>query len=179
MLLFRWQNKIRRFWYWYLTDGKSQKNILIYDVSYKTLIGPKPLHNRFNKIDGFIRIYNGSRYLTLFGSKKCDAIYIRIRYLKSEESKKSKNSKKVTSHVFSLYNAIIKVDFYDSLPVEKTLTLHNVTILLVLNKDKNHYYYKTFWEKCLYRLAKKIIKNIYNTNIKQILPASIFRQLHL
>ena len=37
------------------------------------------------------------------------------------------------------------------------MTLHNVIILIksVLNKDKNHYYYNTFLEKCLYQLAKK------------------------
>ena len=41
---------------------KNHTNILIYDISYKTLIDPKPWHIRFNKIDGFIRIYNGTRY---------------------------------------------------------------------------------------------------------------------
>ena len=30
---------------------------LLYDISYKTLIGPKPLRIRFDKIQGFIRIY--------------------------------------------------------------------------------------------------------------------------
>ena len=49
-----------------LIDEKPHENILIYDISYKTLIGAKPLHIRFNKIDGFIRIYDGTRYLTLF-----------------------------------------------------------------------------------------------------------------
>ena len=39
-----------------LIDEKSLKNILIYDISYKTLIGLKPLRIRFGKIDGFIRI---------------------------------------------------------------------------------------------------------------------------
>ena len=39
-----------------LIDEKSLKNILIYDISYKTLIGLKPLRIRFDKIDGFIRI---------------------------------------------------------------------------------------------------------------------------
>ena len=34
-----------------LIDEKSHKNILIYDISYKTLIDPKPLSMRFNKID--------------------------------------------------------------------------------------------------------------------------------
>ena len=33
---------------------KSHENILIYDISYKTLINLKSLHIRFDKIDGFI-----------------------------------------------------------------------------------------------------------------------------
>ena len=57
-----------------LIDEKSHTNILIYDISYKTLIGPKPLRNRFDKIDGFIRIYGGTKYLVLFDPEKYDAI---------------------------------------------------------------------------------------------------------
>ena len=43
------------------------------------------------------------------------------------------------THVFCYYFAKIKGDSYDSLPVEKTLTLHNVIKLIksVLNKDQN------------------------------------------
>ena len=62
-------------------------------ISYKTLIDPKPLQIRFFKIDGIIRIYDGTRYLTLFGPEKYDAIYNRIRYLLSQ---------KVTSPIFLL-----------------------------------------------------------------------------
>ena len=57
------------------------ENILIYDISYRTLIGSKPLRIRFDKIDGFIGIYDETRYLTLFRSEKYDTIYYRIRYL--------------------------------------------------------------------------------------------------
>ena len=39
-----------------------------YDISYKTLIGSTPVRIRFNKIDEFIRIYDGTRYL-IFGSE--------------------------------------------------------------------------------------------------------------
>ena len=62
-------------------DKKSCENILIYDISYKTVIGSKPLRIRFNKIDGIIKIYDRSRYLTLFGTKIYDTIYDKIRYL--------------------------------------------------------------------------------------------------
>ena len=48
-------------------------NVFI-DISHKTIIGSKPLRIRFDKIDGIIRIYCGTRYLTLFRSEKYDAI---------------------------------------------------------------------------------------------------------
>ena len=64
-----------------LIDEKSHENISIYDISYKTLIGSKSLRIRFDKINEFIRIYDGTIYLTLFGSEKYDAIYDRIDIL--------------------------------------------------------------------------------------------------
>ena len=32
-------------------------------MAYKTLIGAKPLRIRFNDLDGFIRVSDGTRYL--------------------------------------------------------------------------------------------------------------------
>ena len=52
-----------------LTGKKSNRDILVYEPSYKTLIGAKSLRMRFNKVDGFIRVYDGTRYLVLFGLK--------------------------------------------------------------------------------------------------------------
>ena len=45
--------------------------------------------------------------------------------------------------------ARIRIDSYNSLPIEKILTFHNVAILIksVVNENKNHYYYNTFLEK--------------------------------
>ena len=45
-----------------LIDEKSHKNILVYDISYKTLVGAKPLRIKFDKIDGFSRVYDGLDY---------------------------------------------------------------------------------------------------------------------
>ena len=90
---------------------------MIYDISYRTLIGAKPFCIRLDKIDGFIRVYDGSRYLLLFVTKKYD-----VKYL------------------FSQYYAKIKVDFYYSFPLENTLTLRVIIhIQAVFNKDQNHY----------------------------------------
>ena len=48
------------------------------------MIGTKPLRIRFDKISGFIKIHDGSRYLTLFVSETYDAIYNRIVFYKSK-----------------------------------------------------------------------------------------------
>ena len=36
---------------------------------------------RFDKVNGFIRVYDGTRYLTLFELRKYCVIFNRIRYL--------------------------------------------------------------------------------------------------
>ena len=66
-------------------DERSYKNILVYDISYKTLFGSKPLRIKFDEVDRFIRVYDGIRYVVLFGPEKYDAIYNRIRYLISQK----------------------------------------------------------------------------------------------
>ena len=67
--------------------------------------------------------------------------------------------------LFSHYYAKIKVDSYDSLPLEKILTLHNVSIPIksVLDKNQSHYYYNIFFEKCPYCLAKNNDKNFLDS----------------
>ena len=48
----------------------SFENILIFDIAYKTFIGTKPLQSKFDKMDGFVKIYDGFRYLVLLGPEK-------------------------------------------------------------------------------------------------------------
>ena len=60
---------------------------MIFEILYKTLIVAKPFRIRFNQVDGFIRVYDTSRYLALF-----DAIYNKMRYLTSQKR----------SHIFVL-----------------------------------------------------------------------------
>ena len=95
------------------------------------------------------KTYNGTRDFLLRDPEKYDAICSRIRYLIRLKSSITNN--------FSDYYGKIKVDSYDSLPVGKTLTFHNIIMIIqsVLNKDKNGYYYNIFLGKCLYQLAKK------------------------
>ena len=68
--------------------------------------------------------------------KLYDSIYNRIRYLVRVKSD-------ITYVLFPNY-AKIKVESYDSLPLVKILTFHNIIILIksVFNKDKKKKYYQ-------------------------------------
>ena len=126
-----------------LIDEKSYKNILFYNISYKVFHVAKPLGIRFDKVGGFIRVYNGTRYLVLFVDENYDLIYNRIKCLIGEKN----GTTYVMSHIYEK----TKLDSYDSLTFKKILTCHNVIILIksVFNKDKNNYYYNIFLEKGL------------------------------
>ena len=84
---------------------------------------------------------NGTRYLVLFGFGLYYAILNRIRYLISEKS----GIKESINQNFGK----IRIDSYNSLPIEKTLTFHNVIILIksVVNKNENNYCYNILLEK--------------------------------
>ena len=92
-----------------LIDEKSDEKNLICDISYITLTGLKPLRSRFDKINEIMKIYDGTRYLTLFGAKTYDAIYDKIRYLTSLKS--------CITFIFSHYFAKTKIDSYDFLTI--------------------------------------------------------------
>ena len=65
----------------------------------------------FDKIYGFVRVYDGTRYLVLLRSEKYDSIYDRISYLISG-----------ITYIVSQNYATIKVDSYNSLPQEQPMT---------------------------------------------------------
>ena len=55
-----------------ILDELSYENTLIYNISYKTFMGAKSLHIRFDKVDGVIKFYDGAIYLDLFGTIICN-----------------------------------------------------------------------------------------------------------
>ena len=83
----------------------------------------KPLRIMFDEIDGFIRIYDGIRYLVLFVFERYDAIYKWIRYLISEKSGITNS----INHNF----ARIRIDSNNSLAIEKIVTFHKVILLII------------------------------------------------
>ena len=67
-------------------DERPYENILVYNISYKSLIDSTLLRIRFDKIDWFIRVFDQARCLVLFRSEKYDYINNRIRYLRHVKS---------------------------------------------------------------------------------------------
>ena len=61
----------------------------------------------------------------------------------------------ITYVLFNYYEKI-EIGSYDSLPIEKTLTRHNVIVLIQSgpNKDQSHYYYNMFLKKYSSQLEK-------------------------
>ena len=129
-----------------LLDKKLYENISVYDVSCKSSMGPKPLCIRCHKIDRFIRVRGDElRHLVLFDYGLLDKICDKIKDLISEKSG-------ITDSINHNFGEI-RIDSYNSLPIEKVLTFHNVIILIksVVNKYKNNYYYNIFLEKGSYK----------------------------
>ena len=75
----------------------------------------------------------------LFDYGLFDKICNKIKYLTSEKSGITDS----INHNF----AKIRIDSYNSLPIEKILIFHKS----VVNKNKNNYYYNIFLEKCSYK----------------------------
>ena len=73
-------------------------------------MGLIPLCIRFEKIDGFIKIYDGIRYLVILDRNWLDKICDSVKYLISEKG----GITDIINHNF----ARIRIDSYNSLPVQ-------------------------------------------------------------
>ena len=101
-----------------------------------------------NKVKGFIKDYDETKYLSLFVCEKFNVVFNRTGYLI-----RLINS---ISHVLYRDYSKIEVDSDDDLHLEITLNLHIVVTLikLVFLKTQAQYQYNVFLERCLYQLAK-------------------------
>ena len=98
-------------------------------------MGPEPLRIRCDKIDGFIMVLESKiKHLVLFYYGLFDKICNKIKYLIS----KKRGITNSINHNFGR-----NLNSYNSLPIQKKLTFHNVMILIksVASKNKNEYYY--------------------------------------
>ena len=69
-----------------LLDKIFYENISVYNISYKTPTGPKPLRIRFHEKDGFIISLDGNiKHLILFNYGLFNKICDKIKYLISKK----------------------------------------------------------------------------------------------
>ena len=111
---------------------KLYENISAYNISYKSPTCPKPLCIKFDKINGFIiSIDDKIKPLVLFDYGFFDKIWDKIKYLISKKGG-------ITNSINHNFRKI-RIDLYNSLPVKKILTFHNVITLIksVVNKNEN------------------------------------------
>ena len=93
----------------------------------------------YGEIIEHIREHDCTKYLVLFHfDEKYERIFDRIRYLIILKS----NISDIHSHQYTK----IKISSGDDLPLEKTLNMHDLVILIksVVNKNHNHYCYQVF-----------------------------------
>ena len=93
-----------------LLDKKLYEDISVYNISYKTPAGPKPLRIRFDKIDGFIISLDGKiKHLILFDYGLFNNICDKIKYLISKRSG-------ITNSINQNFGKI-RIDSYNSLSI--------------------------------------------------------------
>ena len=137
MLMFWWHNQDQWSWSWqYFFGWKNIQNFFDLWSCIQNSIWCKAFI--FDKVDGFIRKYDETKYLALFH-------FDSIRYLTLVKSK--------TSHVYSHKIMKIKINPDHGLLLEKTLNMHNVVMLVksVFNKNHNHCYNQVFLGKWSYK----------------------------
>ena len=83
----------------------------------------------FDKVEGYIKKYDKTRYLALFYSEIFNEVFNRIKYL----IRLKNNISTICSH-----DTKIKISSNDGLPLEKPITAHNVAILIKSAFNENY-----------------------------------------
>ena len=125
-----------------LLNKKVYESISVYDIFYKTSVGPKQLCIRFDKIDGFMMVFDGKiKHLVLFHYGSFEKVCNKIKCLI--------NKKAVLQIVL-----IIILEGPELIHIILYLfnTFQNVIILIksVVNKNKSNCY-DMFLEKSSYK----------------------------
>ena len=140
-------------------DEKSYKNILIYYIGYVTIKDSKyvkiysvnPLYLIFNKVNGYFQEINGNKYLTLVPTNESEE---KIKY---EEfwSKIIDLIRSITKNSDDYDEKYMKIKFNsdDELPLNKTIEIPSMTIVVrAIFHENNKYYPKVFLDECLYKI---------------------------
>ena len=114
--------------------------ITVKDSKYVNINSVNPLYLVINEVDGYFEEINGNKYLTLVSTDKNKEVLTKYTELWDE----IKNSiKKINNKLFEYGKDFIKIKFDsdDSLLLNKTIKLHNMTIIVrsVFEEDGKYY----------------------------------------
>ena len=139
---------------------KSRINIDIYYIGYITVKDSEylkidsvnPLYSIINEVDGYFKKINGNKYLTLVSTDKKKVVLTKYTELVDG----IKNSIEKINNKSGEYEKDfmkIKFDSGDSLPLNKTVKLHNMTIIVrSVFGENGKCYPNVFLDECLYEL---------------------------
>ena len=122
------------------------------DSDYVKIYSVKSLYLIIDKVDGFIEEKNENKYLTLVSTDKNKKVltkYTKVwngikNLIEKLNNKPGKYGKDLTK---------IKFNSDDSLPLNKKLKLHNMTIIIrSIFQEDGKYYPQVFLDVCLYEL---------------------------
>ena len=140
-------------------DKKSYKNINFYYIGYITvknsdyvkIISVNPLYLIIGKVDGIFEEKNGNKYLILDSTDKNKEVLIKS----TKPCNGIKNSiEKVNDKLGTYGKNFVKIKFSsdDNLPLNKTLKLHNIAMIIRSVFENDKYYPQVFLNECLYKL---------------------------
>ena len=147
-------------------EKKSYKNIDIYYIGYTTMKdfnyvkikSVNPLYLIIRKVDGHIEEKNGSKYL-VFDSMELHSTDENKEVLKKHKKLwdgikneiEAINESKECEHSKDFMK--IKFDTDDNLPLNKTLKLHNMRIIIrSVFEEGGKFYLQIYLDDCLYEL---------------------------
>ena len=134
-------------------DKKSYKNIDIYYIGYipmkfsvyVKINSVNPLYLIFDEVDGHFEEKKGNEYLTVDSTDKNKEVL--IKYTKLWDGIKN-SIEKVNNKLGERGKAFMKIKFDsdDNLPLNKTLKLHNITIIIrSVSEEDGKYYPQVFF----------------------------------
>ena len=147
---------------------KSYKNIYIYYIGYITMKDSNyvkvnsvnPLYLIIDKVDGYTVEKNGNKYLAVVSTDKNKEVL--IRYTKLWD--KIKNLIEFNSIKLGEYEKdFMKIKFNSdhNLPLNKTLKIHNMKIIIIsIFEEDGKYYPQVFLDERLYELEMLVYDRI-------------------
>ena len=141
-------------------DKKLYKNVVIYNIGYitikkiddyKNIYSLNPLYLIIDKIIGHIKKNNGNKYLVFDSDDKNKEVL--KKYNEFWDGIKNETWKAWKASEYDKDFKKIKFNSDDNLPLNKTLKLHNMTLVIrsVFEED-GKFYPQVYLYECLYEL---------------------------